>query len=259
MGVFMRNYFFAALLLSAYSLYGQSADDIVKSSRDRIEADTVQSQSTMVLTAKNGSKTERTINQYSKDGTNGSRTVVEFLSPASVKGTRFLTVENGDGGEDRWIYLPELSKVRRIAAQQGSGSFVGTDLSYDDISSADRDVGKDMHTILREEALNGKSCYVIESIPKDKAYQYSRMVSWIDKDTYVNYKLELHDKKGALVKRYEILELKDVQGRLSPWVSKMTSLNANTSTTVNVLQLVYDRAIPDSVFTTNYLETGKAN
>jgi hypothetical protein len=39
----------------------------------------------------------------------------------------------------------------------------------------------------------------------------------------------------------------------------MTSLKENTSTTVNVLQLVYDRAIPDNVFTTNYLETGKAN
>jgi hypothetical protein len=216
----------------------------------------------MVLIARNGSKSERTINQYSKDGPNGSRTIVEFLSPASVKGTRFLTMRNKDGGDDRWIYLPELNRVRRIAAQEGSKSFVGTDLSYDDISSTDRDVDKDTHKILREEAVSarsGRDCYVIESVPKDSSYQYSRMVSWIDKNNYVNHKLELYDRKGALIKRYEILELKDVQGRLSPWVSKMTSLSSNTSTTVNVLQLVYDRAIPDSVFTTNYLETGKAN
>ncbi|MDR0663764.1 MAG: outer membrane lipoprotein-sorting protein [Spirochaetaceae bacterium] len=172
----MRNCFFVVVLLSAYGLYGQSADEVVRLSRDRIEADTVQSQSTMVLTAKNGSKTERTINQYSKDGPKGSRTIVEFLSPASVKGTRFLTVENGGGGEDRWIYLPELNRVRRIAAQEGARSFVGTDLSYDDISSADRDAEKDTHTILREETLNGKVCHVIESIPKDKSYQYSRIV-----------------------------------------------------------------------------------
>jgi outer membrane lipoprotein-sorting protein len=255
----MKKIFFIAALLSAYCLYGQSADDIVKSSRDRIKADTVQSQSTMVLTAKNGSKSERTINQYSKDGPNGSRTIVEFLSPASVKGTRFLTMENKDGGDDRWIYLPELNRVRRVAAQEGGRSFVGTDLSYDDISSADRDVDKDTHKILREETLNGRACHVIESVPKDKSYQYSRMISWVDKNNYVNHKLELYDRKGALVKRYEILELRDVQGRLSPWVSKMTSLNANTSTTVNILQLVYDKAIPDSVFTTNYIETGKAN
>lgn len=255
----MRNVFLIIVLLSAYCLYGQSAVDIVKSSRDRIKSDTVQSRSTMILTSKNGSKSERTINQYSKDGPNGSRTIVEFLTPASVKGTRFLTMQNKDGGDDRWIYLPELNRVRRIAAQEGGKSFVGTDLSYDDISSTDRDVDKDTHKILREETLNGSACYVVESEPKDKSYQYGRMVSWIDKNNYVNHKLELYDRKGALIKRYEILELNEVQGRLSPWVSKMTSLNANTSTTVNILQLVYDKALPDSMFTTNYLETGKAN
>ncbi|MDR2344252.1 MAG: outer membrane lipoprotein-sorting protein [Spirochaetaceae bacterium] len=255
----MRNVFVFVVLLSAYCLYGQSADDIVKSSRDRIKSDTVQSQSTMVLTARNGSKSERTIKQYSKDGPNGNRTIVEFLSPATIKGTRFLTMQNKDGGDDRWIYLPELNRVRRIASQEGGKSFMGTDLSYDDISSTDREAGKDTHRILREETLNGNACYVIESVPKDKSYQYGRMISWIDKNNYVNHKLELYDRKGVLVKRYEILELKDVQGRLSPWVSKMTSLNANTSTTVSILQLVYDKALPDNVFTTNYLETGKAN
>jgi outer membrane lipoprotein-sorting protein len=255
----MRKVFFVVVLLSAYCLYGQDAAEIVRASRDRIKADTVQSQSTMVLTAKNGSKSERTINQYSKDGPYGSRTIIEFLSPASVKGTRFLTMQNKDGGDDRWIYLPELNRVRRVAAQDGGKSFVGTDLSYDDISSTDRDVEADTHGILREEILSGNACYVIESVPKDKSYQYGRIVSWIDKSTFVNHKLELYDKRGALVKRYEVLELKDVQGRLSPWVSKMTSLNANTSTTVSVLRLVYDNAIPDSVFTTNYLETGKPN
>jgi negative regulator of sigma E activity len=168
-------------------------------------------------------------------------------------------MQNSGGGDDRWIYLPELNRVRRVAAQEGAKSFVGTDLSYDDVSSADRETDEDTHKVLREETLNGNLCYVIESVPKDTSYQYSKMVSWIDKENYVNYKMELHDKKGALVKCYEILELKDVQGQLSPWVARMTTVKPNTSTKITMLQLAYDKAIPESAFTTNYLETGKAN
>jgi negative regulator of sigma E activity len=132
-------------------------------------------------------------------------------------------------------------------------------MSYDDISLPNRKVDKDAHTILREETLNGNACYVIESKPKNPSYQYSKIDSWIDKNNYVAHKIEMYNKNGTLVKRYEILEIKDVQGKLSPWVSKMTTIAANTSTTVNILQLVYNSPIPENVFTTNYLETGKAN
>lgn len=251
--------FIVVLLFVSSGVFAQSADEIIAASRDRIKADTIQSQSKMLITSKNGGTSERTLNQYSKDGPNGTRIIVEFLSPASVKGTRFLTMQNSGGGDDRWIYLPELNRVRRVAAQEGAKSFVGTDLSYDDVSSADRETDKDAHKVLREEKVNGNLCYVIESVPKDTSYQYSKMVSWVDKENYVNYKMELHDKKGALVKRYEILELKEVQGRLSPWVARMTTVKTNTSTKITMLQLAYDKAIPESAFTTNYLETGKAN
>jgi hypothetical protein len=173
----MRKFIlFSFIILSAVYLPAQNADDIINTSRNRIKSDSAQSQSKMTLTAKNGSTSERVIKQFSKDGPDGSRTVVEFLSPASVKGTRFLTMQNKNNEDDRWIYMPEPKKVRRIAARAGGGSFVGTDMSYDDISSTDRDVDKDTHKILREETLNGSSCYVIESTPKDKSYQYSKMV-----------------------------------------------------------------------------------
>jgi outer membrane lipoprotein-sorting protein len=212
----------------------------------------------MVITAKNGSTTERQIDQYSKDGPKGSRTVIVFLQPASVANTRFLTMESGGPADDQWIFLPSLGKVRRIASSEGSGSFMGTDLSYDDISSADRDANLDTHALLREETFNGKACYVIESKPKDSSYQYSKMVQWIGKADKVDYKIELYDKRGVHVKTLEVLELKDVQGRLSPMRTKMTTIAAGTSTTIFVDKLQYDANIPESVFTTSYIETGKA-
>jgi outer membrane lipoprotein-sorting protein len=248
----------AFALAGALALGAQDAAAIVEKSRNRIEAATVQTRSKMLISAKSGAVTERVMDQYAKEDARGNnRSVIVFQSPASIAGTRFLTIENAGRDDDRWIFLPSLGKVRRIAASEGSGSFVGTDLSYDDVSSQDRNVELDSHRIIREEALRGAACYVIESAPKDTGYQYSKMIHYIDKATFVNYKIELYDKRGAQVKVFEVLDLKDVQGRLTPMTTKMTSLAAGTSTTINVDIIKYDEAVPDGVFTPAFLETGR--
>jgi len=84
------------------------------------------------------------------------------------------------------------------------------------------------------------------------------MVQWIGKDDKVMYKVELYDKKGAHVKTLEILELKNVQGRLSPVKSRMSTIAAGTNTTISVDILKYDDPIPEQVFTPAFLETGRA-
>lgn len=254
---FLSFMFILGTGFSALPLNAQDAAAIVRSSRDRIKADTISSRSRMVIAAKNGSTTERTLDQYEKDGPRGNRTIIVFQSPAGVAGTRFLTMDNPGNPADRWIFLPSLGKVRRIAASEGSGSFMGTDMSYDDISSMKRDVNLDGHTVLREETLKGALCYVIESVPKDGSYQYSKMIQWVDKSSLVNHKVELYDRRGNQVKLLEILALKEVQGRLSATTTKMTTLNAGTSTTIYVDILKYDDPIPEGVFTTGYLETGR--
>jgi outer membrane lipoprotein-sorting protein len=247
------------IIAGTAAVFAQDAAAIVKASRDRITADTVSSRSRMVITAKDGTTSERIIDQYSKEGPKGDRTVIVFQRPASVAGTRFLTMETSGGGEDRWIFLPSLGKVRRIASSEGSGNFMGTDFSYDDISSASRDPDQDNHTLVREETLNGKPCYVIESRPRDSSYQYSRMVQWIDKDSKIGYKIELYDRKNtnSPVKVVEMKEVKEIQGRLTPTVTTMTTTNAGTSTTIYMDILKYDDPIPEGVFTTAYLETGR--
>ncbi|MDR1654500.1 MAG: outer membrane lipoprotein-sorting protein [Treponema sp.] len=247
------------LLVSAVHVFAQtSANDIIAASRERIKAETTSARTRWVLTAKDGSTAERLIDQYGKKGAKGDRAVIVFQQPASVKGTRFLTMENQGAADDQWIYLPSLNKVRRISSSEGSGSFMGTDLSYDDVGSSNRDAGLDTHTLLREEDFNGRPCYVIESKPKDASYQYSRMLLWIDRDSKLNWKIECYDKKNTLVKVLEVLSAKDVQGYITPTVTKMSTLAAGTSTTINVDIIKYDDPIPESVFTTSYLETGRA-
>jgi len=135
---------------------------------------------------------------------------------------------------------------------------MGTDFSYDDISSMSRGVELDTHTILREENFGGSLCYVIQSVPKDSSYQYSKMIQWVIKDSKIITKIELYDKKNALVKTVEMSGIKEIQGRATVTITKITTHAAGTSTTINMDIVKYDDNIPEKVFTTEYLETGRA-
>ena len=255
----------AALFLAGAGLpaFGQDAAAIVERARNRIEADTTSTRSRMVITAKDGKTSERVIDQYSKESGGRTLMLIEFKRPASVAGTRFLTIENLSGGDDRWIYLPSLGKTRRVAASEGGGSFMGTDFSYDDISSGDRDIDADTHTILREETLNanevgaGVPCYVVQSVPRDSGYQYAKTISWIDKTQSLIYKNEMYNKRGELVKTMEMSDYRDVQGRPTAMRTKVATVASGTSTTVFMDIVRYDDTMPDGVFTVNYLETGR--
>ena len=252
-----RIFVTAVLLMSASFLNAQDAASIINSARNRIQMNTISSRSRMVITARDGSTSERVIDQYSKDGPNGSRTVIVFQQPASVAGTRFLTMETASGGSDLWIFLPSLGRVRRIAATESGGSFMGTDFSYDDISALSRDVSLDTHTMLREETLNGISCYVIQSVPANSSYQYSKTISWVDKDNYMIYKTEMHNRRGELAKVMEMSDYRETQGRLTPMQTKIITASTGTSTTIFLERLEYDNPIPEGVFTTAFLETGR--
>jgi len=253
-----KKILFACFLsIMVFAIQAQNAESIVRASRDRIQAETISTRSRMVIQARDGSTTQRLIDNYSKDGPNGARTVIVFQQPANIAGTRFLTMENPSGTDDRWIYLPNLGRVRRIAASEGSGSFMGTDFSYDDISSTSRGVDLDTHTLLREENYASTACYVIQSVPRDSSFQYSRMVQWIAKDTYIILKIELFDRRNVHVKTVEMSAIQNIQGRLTPTVTRMTTHAAGTSTTITNEITRYDSPIPEGVFTTSYLETGR--
>lgn len=247
----------AVSLCCASAQAAPTAGEIVRSSRDRIKAATVSTRSRMVISARDGSSTERLVDQYQSGSGASARTVIVFQKPASVAGTRFLTIAKAGGLDDRWIYLPALGKVRRVAAGEGSASFMGTDLSYDDLSSMNRDADADTHVLAREETLAGEECWVIESRPRDTEYQYSRMVSWIAKASRIALRIELYDRKGELAKVIEILKVEDRQGRATPVATRVSSVKAGTSTTIHVEIIKYDDPIPDGVFTTKFLETGR--
>jgi hypothetical protein len=146
-----------------------------------------------------------------------------FHAPADVRGTAFLVWKYPDKDDDRWLFIPAIKLVTRIAAKDNQSSFVGSDFTYEDVSG--RDLGADAYKLLREEAMAGRDCYVVESNPK-AASAFSRKVSWIDKASFLPVKEEYYDVQDDLSRVFTADEVKEIKGH--PTAVRRTMKNLKT-------------------------------
>lgn len=129
----------------------------------------------------------------------GDKSLVVFDSPPDVKGTVLLTHSHRTGDDDQWLYLPALKRVKRISGRNKSGSFMGSEFSYEDIAS--QEVEKYTYRWLRDESFKGHDCFVSERYPVDLANSgYSRQVVWVDQHEYYPVRVEYYDRKASLLK-----------------------------------------------------------
>ena len=131
----------------------------------------------------------------------GDRTSIEFLTPLDVHGMTVLTHAHSDHDDDQWLYLPAAARTRRIASGSRSGSFAGSEFSYEDLVG--HVVDKNTYEYLRDEPCPGaadRTCFVNEQHPKDPDSGYSKMVAWIDTQDYRGYQVEYYDRSGAKMK-----------------------------------------------------------
>ncbi len=249
-------------LLCINSLFALDGREIVQKALDVKDPNFTQSQVQMDLIEKNGAKDTRIVREYGRSKNNLKSVVMIFLAPASVKDTRFLLQENsGNAADDKFIYLPDLRSTRRISTAEGSKSFMGTDASYDDLSTRDIDV--DSHELLREEEKNGYSCYVVKSKAKNPGdSQYGYRIQWIDKETWIPVYAELYDKKEKLQKVLTVEKLEKITGATGesyniPMINSMKNVQTGHETKLAIQKIILDKPIPAKVFTQNFLNTGK--
>ena len=238
-------------------LHALDGKQIMENVEERPIGETSHSLVEMNLIDKNGDVSQRVVENWTMETTGGTtKDVIMFHSPAAVKETRFLSVENTDRDDDQWIYLPALERVRRIAGSEGDSSFMGTDFTYNDMQS--REIDEDTHILLREEKIKQWDCYVVESIPKDpSSTQYSKRVQWIIKDSWVPVKGELYDREGRLLKIMTVERLENVQGFWTPINTRMENVQTGHATELNIQKLVYNQDISEELFTVNFLRTGR--
>jgi hypothetical protein len=213
----------------------------------------------MTLIDRNGSESTRRIQTLVLDSDELSGTITVFLEPASVRNTRFLTLENDRRADDQWIYLPSLRRVRRIAATERDGSFMGSDFSYSDMSFSQTAIEESTHTLLRDETFDGHSCAVVESVPlPDSDSNYTRQVIWVDRDTWLPLRVEFY--RGETQTPEKVMEagdLRQVDGRWLTGTITMTTVESGHRTVLEFRQVRYDIPLDPGYFTTVFLETGR--
>ena len=252
----------ATLLAAGTAAFAIDGREIMQNVFDRQKPDFTKAAVTLTLIEKGGKVAEtRDVGEYGRCKDNLSDVVMVFLRPASVKDTRFLQKENKGKDDDKWIYLPALRTTRRVASSEGDKAFVGTDFTYDDMSS--REVEDDTHELLKESEDKGnfKDLYVVKSTPKDpKSSQYQYRISWVTKDSWIPTYIELYDKKGKLLKVNEIRTITQKTGNKTyniPSENAMTNVQTGHSTVLKMVNIEVDKPLPDGYFTSNFLNTGR--
>ena len=193
---------------------------------------------------------ELTLLRWDEKDLGAQRYFIYFHQPGDVRRMTFLVWKYPDREDDRWIYIPAVDLVRRIAAEDKRSSFAGSDFTYEDVSG--RDVGDDDHRLLREEDLGGRKTWVVESRPRDRV-DYSRRLVWIDQETYLPLREEYYDLQGGRYKVFtaeEIREIRGKKGQAYPTVVRRTMTNEKTGhrTVVTYEDVQYDVGLRKHLF-----------
>ncbi len=197
------------LIVSSAEAAGQSPAEkglaiAVEADRRSLGFGDFQADLEMILKNKQGQESKRRIRIRTLEvADDGDKSLMIFDTPRDVKGTAFLTFSHKADDDDQWLFLPALKRVKRISSRNKSGSFMGSEFSYEDIAS--QEVEKYTYKWLRDEKFNGHDCFVTDSYPVDKKNSgYTRQVAWRDKKEYRLWKVEYYDRKGARLKTLTI-------------------------------------------------------
>lgn len=236
--------------------FAQSAEEIMKKSHLTYyyPGDDGVAKIEMKLTDKRGKERVRKFIMLRKDYEEGGQQkyFIYFIEPKDVRRMTFMVWKHVDRDDDRWIYIPSLDLVRRIAAKDKNSSFVGSDFTYEDISG--RHWLEDTHEILREDVLEGSDVYVIKSTPieaKSSKFQYK--LSWIDKAHFLPLREEYYDTKEKLVKVFTADEIKEIDGEFIVTKRTMENKKKGHTTVVAFSEITLNVGIEDNIFTERFL------
>jgi len=206
----------------------------------------------MIITNKQGQKREREFNILRKDVEDGGdqKYFVYFQKPPDVRKMSYMVHKHADPqkDDDRWLYLPALSLVKRIAAGDKRTSFVGSDFLYEDVSG--RSLEEDTHELIE----TTDKLFVIKNIPKKPdTVEFNYYNVSIDRKTYVPMKMEFYDKDNKLYRVIESVKVEKIQDFYTVAKSVVSNLKSGSKTEMEFSNVKYNLNLKD-VFTERYLQ-----
>jgi hypothetical protein len=224
-----------------------TAREIVAESQRRSDATSQRYEGVLEVFDAKGKVTDKRWT-FERLGSHGdSKAVLRFTAPAEVKGVALLVVNHRDRSSDQWMWTPAIERDRRIALQDRSTRFFGTDFSFEDLE--ERDVGQYDYTLEVGESVDGAACWKIQSTPKGtKSSQYTRSTVWIRKDNYAVARIE-NQIKDQVVRRLSYSRIENVQGIWAGRQLEMADLRLGSRTRLTLEKLQYNLPLKDDGFT----------
>ena len=182
----------------------KKSDEVMSGYRDAV------SQMQMILVNAGGQQRVRDMKMKVLERDGGDKSLMEFLSPSDVKGTKFLSYEHANKDDDQWLYLPALKRVKRIASRNKSGSFMGSEFSYEDLTAFNIEK-YDYEGNAKEITVEGKKMYQTVRTPNSKNSGYTKQVALVDAKTFLTMKVDYYDRKSELFKTAVFRDYKKVE------------------------------------------------
>lgn len=266
----MNHLFTKLLLVGVLGLVGApvigaplDARQIMQMVNDRDDGDNSSTNLIMTLIDKNGNKRERTIRSFNKDKGKDRQRIMFFLAPADVKDTGFLTYDYDDPerDDDQWLFLPALNKTKRIASSDKSGSFMGSDFNYADMTR--RNLNAYDFQLLKDEEVRGRKAWLIEALPKSRAEMeetgYKKSLVFVDQESFVVVRAVHWTLDGNQLKYQDVPGLEKIEGIWT--ITRMTMTSKKAKTTLHQTELEfrdtrYNQDLSEEMFSVRQLEKG---
>ena len=225
----------------------QSPQQIVEEAQRRTTSQSQHYEGTLrVIDAKSKITEKRWV--YDRLGSHGSsKAILRFTAPAEVKGVALLVLNHPDSSSDQWMWTPAINRERRIALQDRSTRFFGTDFSFEDLE--ERDIHQFDYKLLGDEEIDGAICWKLQSTPKQsKVSQYTHSFIWLRKDNYAFAQIENYN-KDQLVRRAHYSDIRNDEGIWTAHQIDMHDLKRNSHTVLKIEKLQYNTPMRDDAFT----------
>ena len=249
----------AAGLSSTGAYADVKADEIIKASLDRKSPTDMMAISTMNITDRTGVVKVRKLKEVTKETAEGTKAYIEFVEPADVNGTKFLTVSRKGAETDQRIYLPALKKIRKISASGKDADFLGSDLCYFDMEKRYFEDGP--YTLLAEgdtlpePQFAGMQFAKISTVYKVANAPYSKAVAWYNTENMLPYKVECYDKKDdSLLKTITMDEVKTIKGYPMTMKTTIVNIKKGSKTEMLMTDVALDAGVKDSEVSLKRLE-----
>jgi hypothetical protein len=191
----------------------------------------------------------------------GDRTLLRFTYPNDIKGTALLVWEQPSADDERFLYLPALGRVRRIAGSEAQESFVGSDFTYEDIGGREFEAfsyrlvdGSDASW--KDAAGVAYPVHVLESRRLDASSRFPRVVSLVRADNFVVVRAEIYNRRDEVQKLYEVRKVEKVGGYWTVLDMIMTDSLQRTRTELVIEKMEYDVGLTADAFSRRELERG---